>query len=418
MAQDAPPAVEGHERRLGEARHPFLERAHAVGEDLGQHGDHPPRQVDAVAALLRLVVERRARPHEVSHVGDVHAEGPLVGARVMADRDGVVEVLGVRRIDREREKVSQVVAVGPGAPRLGLEGPVRLAGSLDDGVGELRPQAVGRDDRLGLHVRLARLAEHPGDDPLGDVPVIRVVHELDHDLVAGPRPSGALGVRVADEHGLVEHPAVGLDEPLPAALEEHTNEVVPPPLEHLEDAAGEGAAARPAPAAPALADHLRPHAVAGDGVAGAAGRHEEITLPAGVLGNDEPEAPRGEPEHSLHLLAVARQGDQLIAGDVDSPLLAELIDRLLEHRAVLRIGPQLPRDRLARGRLVVGMGEVLEDSMGETQGHGGSSDPLRISATTVVAAVKQGKPGGLCSRSRATLCPTRRPSGPQRDRRA
>ena len=48
--------VEADERALAEARHAFLQAAHAVTQRFRQHGHHATRQIGAVAATRRLHV--------------------------------------------------------------------------------------------------------------------------------------------------------------------------------------------------------------------------------------------------------------------------------------------------------------------------------------------------------------------------
>ena len=87
------------------------QRAGAVGQRLGQHRLHRAGHVDAGAAAEGLGVDRAAGAHVGGHVGDVHPQAHE--AVVALGRDGVVEVLGVVGIDRERGQLAQVGA----APR-------------------------------------------------------------------------------------------------------------------------------------------------------------------------------------------------------------------------------------------------------------------------------------------------------------
>ena len=73
LSGDTPTLVEGDEHRLGESLHALLQRAHAIGKNFGEHGNDPPGQIDAGAAILGLDIERTTRRNEMCHVGDVHA---------------------------------------------------------------------------------------------------------------------------------------------------------------------------------------------------------------------------------------------------------------------------------------------------------------------------------------------------------
>ncbi len=358
--------VERDEGRLGEARHALLQRAHAVGEHLRQHRDHQPGQVHAVAALPRLAVERPVPGHEVRHVGDVHAELPLAGRGIVRDGDRVVEVLGVRRVDRDREDLLQVLAAGLLLDLL-VEHAGGLARLLDGALRELGAETVRHDDRLRLDVRLARLAQHARDHALGHVVAVGIVQQLDDHLAAD---FGVLHVRVADQHRLVQRAAAGRDEPAAAALEQHADERVAAALQHLLDLANGAAAAGPGLVAPLLADHRRPHAVARDGVASSAARDEQVALARRRVGHHEAEAAGVEPELAHDLVAEQRQPQLAVAIDVDLLVVLEDPQGLLEDRQLILFDAEIARDIAGHGRPVAGVAEVIEDSAGEAKRHG------------------------------------------------
>ena len=107
---------------------PLDVRAQAAGvvrEILRQHGLHTTRDVDGEAALGRIVVERRAGRDVRRHVGDVHPGADAVLVAPQAER--VVEVLRLVGIDREREEVAEVDAVGLVVGRRRRHGRVRPA---------------------------------------------------------------------------------------------------------------------------------------------------------------------------------------------------------------------------------------------------------------------------------------------------
>ena len=392
LVEDAAAGSEGHEDRLGEPGHAFLEGADAVGERLGEHRDHQPRQVDAVAAEPGLLVERRLAPHEVADVGDVHAEDPLVLLLVAGQGDRVVEVPRVGRVDGDREGSGEVLAV---AGVRGLEGPGRRRGFLHDGAGELGAQAMGDDHRFRLDVGLAGLAQDAGDHALGHVVLVGIMEQLDHHLVAR---LGSLGVGIPDEDRLAERLTPGIDQPAPAALEEHAHEVLATALQDLDDLAHVGTAAGLGLAPPGLLAHPRPDAVAGDRVAGAALGDEEVALAQRVVRDHEAEPAGVEAKLALDLVAVGRQAGPAFVAHLQAAGLGEQVHRLLEDPAVLRLDGEIA-DQLAQGRWPVpGVGQVLEDAVGETEGHG------RPEASTVRKGrrawkARQTRPvarGGLC----------------------
>ena len=104
---DVPLAVHRRDHRVGEPVLVGLEGDRAVGEVLRQHGDHPVDQVDGGAALECLLVDRASLLHVMAYVRDVNADLEQVVALPL-DREGVVEVLGVVRVDREDELLAQI----------------------------------------------------------------------------------------------------------------------------------------------------------------------------------------------------------------------------------------------------------------------------------------------------------------------
>ena len=123
-----------------------LERADAVAQTLGQHGDHAVGEIHAVAPVVRLAVQRATRRHVVAHVGDVDPEPPpAVGQG--RDLDGVVEIARVVRVNREDEFFAQVFAARD-LRFVGLGG--NLLGGLHDGLGKFLRQVILADDRESM----------------------------------------------------------------------------------------------------------------------------------------------------------------------------------------------------------------------------------------------------------------------------
>ncbi len=137
----------------------------------------------------------------MADIGDVDAEPdePVD----MFDRDGVVEVARVDRVDREREDVPKVLATGA---LLGFDALLDAFGLFEHALGELGGEPVLADDDLELDARIALPAEHfldialcglvaggIGSEPCDDdVPVARVgclacAHD---DLAAHSRVGG------------------------------------------------------------------------------------------------------------------------------------------------------------------------------------------------------------------------------------
>jgi hypothetical protein len=168
-------------------------------------------------------------------------------------------------------------------------------------------------------------------------------------------------LRVADDHGLVEHSAVELDDVAAAALGEIADVAFLGPLDDVHDLAD---VRRLALAARADVDHLGADAVAGERAAGVALGHEEVAVLGGRIGHEEPEAALVEAEHAGHVAPRRREpdgrgvGPEQVAG-IDEPLHA-LAERLLLVLGHAKVGGEVVR--LARPIALVG--DVLEDALG------------------------------------------------------
>ena len=120
-------------------------RAEIVGDPLRQHRHDPVGEIDRVAALLRLPVEGGAGAHIGGDVGDGDGDDEaarVVGIVVRRRMDGVVVVLGVRRIDGDEGQVAPILAAFQG-------GGLRLLGLVQDGLAGTRWGCCGRGSRSG-----------------------------------------------------------------------------------------------------------------------------------------------------------------------------------------------------------------------------------------------------------------------------
>ena len=220
---------------------------------------------------MGLAVQGRPRADEVRNVGDVYAQPPMAVVEPLQG-DGIVEVAGVDRIDRDDRLAGQIE---PAFDRL-VE-TVRLLAGLVQGVfGELLGQVELADDRERIDARLALRPEDLDDHPFA------VVHgrgEADHfhdHLVVGP---GVLGARIADEDRLGEERAVDLHEGRTLRLEVGADELPRLPLQDLDYAAPWSQACIGVPACGSrVADvlDLDGHHVAAGRIERVLGRHEDI----------------------------------------------------------------------------------------------------------------------------------------------
>ena len=148
------------------------------------------------------------------------------------ERDGVVEIAGVDRVDRDDREGS----VRSRRPRpidssnlLGL-----LAGVGEHIVGELARQVELVDDRHRVDARLAARAEHFDDHAFAVADVRREADHFDDDFVVGLH---AFCAGVADVDRVGEEFAVDLHHAHAGLLEVDADEAVGGPLDDVDDAA-------------------------------------------------------------------------------------------------------------------------------------------------------------------------------------
>ena len=190
------------DRELDRQRETLLlgpQRAEIARQPLGQHGHHAIRQIDAVAALPRLAVERRRRRHELRHVRDRDPEPEARAAALREHR--VVVIARAQRVDRhegQRPEVEPRDGVGRGLRRLEL---------AQTGWRKAARQPMEVAHPGEVEVRVAHAAEAP---PRAHAPARLEAHR---DDLAGAEP-----VRVAQRR--TERAVVGVRpqlEPSPAA---------------------------------------------------------------------------------------------------------------------------------------------------------------------------------------------------------
>ena len=145
-------------------------------------------------------------------------------------RNGVVEIAGVDRVDRHDRLAGQVQ---PAADRF-VE-PLGLLPGLVQGVfGELLGQVELADDRERVDARLALRAEHLDDHAFAVVDRRGEADHLDDHLVVGP---GVLRPGIAHVDRLGEQRAVDLHVGRPVRLEIGADELVRLPLDDFDDLA-------------------------------------------------------------------------------------------------------------------------------------------------------------------------------------
>ncbi len=372
--------------RPGVAWHVGLKRAHAVGQQLGQHRHDTAGQVGRVATLLRFDVQGAAGGDEVCDVGDVHAEHPgravfFVSRVELDDADGIIEVLGVGRVDGDDEVFGEVFAVGGDGFADAFGGVACLVGDV---LGEGHGQAEGVHDRVGLDIGLAGFAQDLRDDALGEFVVGRLAvgQQLDDDLgVLG----GVGAADVSDEDRIAECSTVGDDDPELAFARECAGVASLSALDDFDDDACEGRAVPAGGAAFLVGEDLGSDAVAGHGVGGVAGRDEQVAVLDELVGHEEAEAVGVLPEQADDELARRGEADRAFIAAHDLPKFDELGDGGGEVVSVFGVDRQGIREVRGLERAVSSVRQVRKDPLRVAVGHAG-----------MVAGVRWGGVGSGC----------------------
>ena len=207
------------------------------------------------------------------------------------ERDRVVEVAGVDRIDRDDRPPGQVPPVGGH----GLVEPLGLAaGILERRLGKLAGQGELVDDRLRVDPDVAGPPEDADHDPLAVAQVGGKPHEFHHHLVALVHP---LRTRIPDGNRARDGRAVDLDPSAAAGLEVRAHESRRASCHDLHDLSGR---TRATGLAPRRESHA--HGVAADRVERRRGSDVDVARPIagkGALGMDET-VPAGSPSEHAH----------------------------------------------------------------------------------------------------------------------
>ncbi|MNC22364.1 hypothetical protein D3C75_703630 [compost metagenome] len=263
----------GHLADHGQAIDQRIQRAQAVGQLLGQHRDHPLGEIHRVAALDRLLVQRRTDLHVVRYVGDGD-EQPPAGALDRLGIHRVIEVAGILAIDGDEGQLAQIDAlVLVLLLHLGLE-------LLRLGEQRLRPlvgQVVAAHGDLDLHAGRHVVAEHLDHFTLGLTEHRRPHIDAHLDELAVVRRT--LLAR-QDQHLLLDLRIVGHHHGNAALLEEAANQGFVGALEHLDQRAF-------APATPVETGNPRQRTVAVEHQAHLRRTEEQVV--AAVVGNQEAE---------------------------------------------------------------------------------------------------------------------------------
>ena len=172
--------VEAEDGRVGQFVLVGAERADEVAEAFGEHGYGAVHEVDARGAAAGFAVDGVAFMHVVRHIGDVYAHLPRAVVEA-AQRQGVVEVLRVVRVDGEGRHAAEVLA--PRHLLLRDVGRELLGGALH-ALGIFVGQSELREYGVHLGVVVALLSEQVHHLAHRALRVVGPLHDLHHRLVA------------------------------------------------------------------------------------------------------------------------------------------------------------------------------------------------------------------------------------------
>lgn len=117
----------------------------------------------------------------MAHVGDVYTDFPVAVLEFL-NRQGVVKVLGIGRVDGERGHIAHIDALGN---LLGGDARLQGFGSLGNVLGILVGQAKLSQDSMNLGIVLTSHTQHVNHLADGRVGILGPVHNLDDHLVTG-----------------------------------------------------------------------------------------------------------------------------------------------------------------------------------------------------------------------------------------
>ena len=146
-----------HEHRLGQASAVGLQGSQMVADRFGQHWNDTIGQIHAVAPLSGFLIENPSDGNKERHIGDVDLQLPI-STFVLAERDRIIEIPSVDRIDRQGRDLRQIFA--PLRDHL-FRKPIGLgSGVFDHAFGKLLGKRKLDHHGHGVDSRIPQTPEH------------------------------------------------------------------------------------------------------------------------------------------------------------------------------------------------------------------------------------------------------------------
>ena len=205
VARDLPPRGKLHLAGQGQAIHPRIQRADAVGQFLWQHGYYPVHQVHGSTALTGLQIQRLILPHIEAHICDINPQ-KIAAVGLLFRIHTIVQILGILAVHRHDPEIPTVAAAAVFIWRRLLLG---LVGGLLHQSRELFGKVILAHDGQDIHPRSTGLAQDFHHFPFGIPAAIRPFRDPDHHLGTC---LGAVNLLFRDEDILSELHIVRLHE--------------------------------------------------------------------------------------------------------------------------------------------------------------------------------------------------------------
>ena len=166
-----------------QAIHIGVQRAQAVGQLLGQHGNHAAREIDTGGAVVGIDVDGIAVLHIVAHIGNRHQQAPPLGTPDLGRLaiHGIVEVARILAIDGAQRHIAQVHTA---FAVLGHDLFRQRLSRCQTGFRKHMRHAIFAHRDLDFHTGVIDLAQHFHDAPHGLPEQRRRLCQLHHHHLA------------------------------------------------------------------------------------------------------------------------------------------------------------------------------------------------------------------------------------------